>query len=105
MFLFTDLADRFAVRQVVCDDFSQFRKVPAVPLPAAHNVVVELLIQVIQKSWRKGEKKILIWLIYKEKTALVSHQYLSAYFKSLSYNLQMAWTIIVSTLSGLNFSL
>lgn len=47
---FTNPADTFAVSQVVCNDFSQLRKVPAVPLSAAHNVVVELLIQVIQKG-------------------------------------------------------
>lgn len=46
----TDFADSFAVSQVVCDDFSQLWKMPAVPLSAAHNVVVELLIQVIQKG-------------------------------------------------------
>ena len=53
---FTDFADSFAVGQVVCDDFSQFGKVPAVPFSAAHNVVVELLIQVVQKSWDGKEK-------------------------------------------------
>lgn len=46
----TNFVDRFAVNQVICDDFSQLRKVPAVPLPAAHNVVVELLVQVVQES-------------------------------------------------------
>lgn len=50
IFFFTNVADSFAVGQVVCDNFSQLRKVPAVPFPAAHDVVVKLLIQVIQKS-------------------------------------------------------
>lgn len=45
--ILTNFADRFAISQVVGDDFSQLWKVPAVPLPAAHNVVVELLIQVV----------------------------------------------------------
>lgn len=51
------MADSFAVGQVVSDDFSQLRKVPAVPLSAAHDVVVKLLIQVIQKSWGDNRKK------------------------------------------------
>lgn len=45
--ILTNFADRFAISQVICDDFSQLWKVPAVPFPAAHNVVVELLIQVV----------------------------------------------------------
>lgn len=36
----TNFADAFAVRQVVCDDFSQLREVPAVPLSAAHYVII-----------------------------------------------------------------
>lgn len=48
--ILTNFADSFAVRQVVSDNFSQLWKVPAIPLPAAHDVVVKLLIQVIQES-------------------------------------------------------
>ena len=35
------------IREVICHDFPEFREVPAVPLPTAHVVVVQLLIQVI----------------------------------------------------------
>lgn len=48
--LFTDFADGFAVGQIIRDDLPQLREVPAVPLSAAHNVVVELFVQVVQKS-------------------------------------------------------
>lgn len=64
MIWITNFADGFAVSQVVCDDFPQLGKVPAVPLPAAHDVVVELLVQVIKERWReKGTK---ITLKYRE---------------------------------------
>lgn len=53
--IITYFANSFTVGQVVCDDFSQLRKVPAVPFSAAHNVVVKLLIQVVQKTW--GDKE------------------------------------------------
>lgn len=43
----TNLADALAVGQVVCDDLAQLWEVPAVPLPAAHDVVIQLLIQVV----------------------------------------------------------
>lgn len=45
------MADSFAVGQIVGDDFSQLGKMPAVPFSAAHDVVVKLFIQVIQKTW------------------------------------------------------
>lgn len=45
--LITDFAHGFAVSQVVCDHFSQLREVPAIPLSAAHDVVVELFVQII----------------------------------------------------------
>lgn len=48
----TDFADGLAVRQIVRDNLSQLREVPPVPLSAAHDVIVELLVQVIQKRWK-----------------------------------------------------
>ena len=50
VFVQTYLADTLAVCQVVGDDFSQLWEVPAVPLSAAHDVVVQFFIQVIQQS-------------------------------------------------------
>ena len=47
----TYFLNRFAVGQVVCDDLSQLGEVPAVPLSAPHDVVVELLVQVVQEGW------------------------------------------------------
>lgn len=48
--LLTNFANSLAVGQVICDDLSELWKMPAIPLPAAHDVVVQLFIQVIQKS-------------------------------------------------------
>lgn len=49
------MTDRFAVSQVVRDDFPQLWKMPTIPLSAAHNVIVKFLIQVIQKGWENKE--------------------------------------------------
>lgn len=46
----TDLADGLAVRQVVRDDLAELGEMPAIPLTTAHDVVVQLLIQVIQEG-------------------------------------------------------
>lgn len=46
----TDLTDALAVRQVICDDLAEFWEVPAVPFPTAHDVVIELFIQIIQQG-------------------------------------------------------
>lgn len=54
----TDFADGFAVRHVVRDDLAKFREVPAVPLAAAHDVVIQLLVQVIQESYKHKEKPV-----------------------------------------------
>lgn len=53
----TDLADTFAVGQVVCDDLAQFREVPAVPLSTAHDIVVQFFVQVIQETWGDVRKR------------------------------------------------
>lgn len=45
----TDFAHTFAVHEVIRDDFAQFREVPAVPFPTAHNVVIQFFVQVIKK--------------------------------------------------------
>lgn len=47
------MTDSFAVCQVVCDNFPKLRKMPTIPLSAAHNVIVKFLIQIIQKGWEK----------------------------------------------------
>lgn len=52
----TDLADGLAVHQVVRDDLAEFREVPAVPLAAAHDVIIQLLVQVVQESCERKEK-------------------------------------------------
>lgn len=78
--ILTNFADSFAVSQVVCDDFSQLREVPAVPLSAAHNVVIELLIQVIQKSLRDKEKKFTL------KVRLHIHIHNSSYYNKQLLN-------------------
>lgn len=51
------MTDSFAVGQVVCDDFPQLRKMPTIPLSAAHNIIVKFLIQVIQKGWENKESQ------------------------------------------------
>lgn len=52
----TNLVDTLAVRNVICDDLAKLWEVPAVPFPAAHYVVIELLIQIIQQSCRWAEE-------------------------------------------------
>lgn len=54
----TDLADGLAVRHVVRDDLAELGEVPAVPLAAAHDVVIQLLVQVIQESYKHKEKPV-----------------------------------------------
>ena len=49
--LVADLLDRLAVGDVVLDELGELGKVPAVPLLAAHDVVVQLLVQVVQQGY------------------------------------------------------
>jgi len=42
--------------QVVHDDLSHFGKMPAVPLAAAHDVIVQLLVQVVQQRDSLSDK-------------------------------------------------
>lgn len=44
----TDHFDGFRERRVILHDFAELGEMPAVPLAAAHHVVVQLLVEVVE---------------------------------------------------------
>ena len=55
--ILTDGFHGASVGEIVSHDLAELGKVPTVPFPAAHVVVVQLLIQVIQQSCQDQKKK------------------------------------------------
>ena len=51
----TNSLNSSGIGEVISDNLAELWKVPTVPLPAAHVVVVQLLVQVIQQCYREGD--------------------------------------------------
>lgn len=101
--------------KVVCNDLCELREMPTIPLPSSHDVVIQFLIQIIKQRWNTR----VVDFHSKLPNAHHNMDHLKKYSPKewqlyrLSYctlltkpvYLQIACTIMVSTLSGLNFSL
>ena len=53
--ILTHKFNNFSECQVVGDDLAEFWKVPAIPLPATHHVVVQFLVEVVQETDRLND--------------------------------------------------
>lgn len=60
----TNNSDSLDKNYVICDDLAKFWEVPAIPFSTPHDVVVQLLVQIIQKT--NGLYNHCIYLVWAE---------------------------------------